>query len=122
MPRVASSTASALSICSPRTTTSGFAARPKPLSTAPTCEPWRRGRNRTATEADRQLLAPRRHPAPAYFLRRPRPRGRPLPPTGEPGVWYASSREQGAWAELFRHFVDEGVDPFEVRRRVGRVS
>jgi len=25
-------------------------------------------------------------------------------------------------AELFRHFVDDGVDPFEVRRRVGRVS
>ena len=24
--------------------------------------------------------------------------------------------------ELFRHFVSEGVDPFEVRRRVGRVS
>jgi RES domain-containing protein len=42
--------------------------------------------------------------------------------TGEPGVWYASNREQGAWAELFRHFVSEGVDPFEVRRRVGRVS
>jgi hypothetical protein len=37
-------------------------------------------------------------------------------------VWYASSREQGAWAELFRHFVDDGVDPFEVRRRIGRVS
>jgi RES domain-containing protein len=42
--------------------------------------------------------------------------------TGESGVWYASNREQGAWAELFRHFVSEGVDPFEVRRRVGRVS
>jgi hypothetical protein len=42
--------------------------------------------------------------------------------TGEPGVWYASNQEQGAWAELFRHFTDEGVDPFEVRRRVGRVS
>jgi RES domain-containing protein len=42
--------------------------------------------------------------------------------TGEPGVWYASNREQGAWAELFRHFVDDGVDPFEVKRRVGRVS
>jgi RES domain-containing protein len=42
--------------------------------------------------------------------------------TGEPGVWYASSQEQGAWAELFRHFLDDGVDPFEVRRRVGRVS
>lgn len=41
---------------------------------------------------------------------------------GEPGVWYASNREQGAWAELFRHFVDDGVDPFEIRRRVGRVS
>jgi RES domain len=41
---------------------------------------------------------------------------------GESGVWYASNREQGAWAELFRHFIDEGVDPFEVRRRVGRVS
>lgn len=41
---------------------------------------------------------------------------------GESGVWYASNREQGAWAELFRHFVDEGIDPFEIRRRVGRVS
>jgi len=38
---------------------------------------------------------------------------------GEPGVWYASSREQAAWAELFRHFVDEGIDPFEIRRTVG---
>jgi hypothetical protein len=37
-------------------------------------------------------------------------------------VWYASSQEQGAWAELFRHFLGEGVDPFEVRRRVGRAS
>lgn len=41
-----------------------------------------------------------------------------------------ASRESGthrtkskvAWAELFRHFVDDGVDPFEVRRRVGRVA
>jgi len=41
--------------------------------------------------------------------------------TGELGVWYASSRELGAWAELFRHFVDQGIDPFEIRRRVGRV-
>lgn len=41
---------------------------------------------------------------------------------GEPGVWYASSQEQGAWAEFFRHFLDDGIDPFEVRRRVGRVS
>jgi RES domain-containing protein len=40
---------------------------------------------------------------------------------GGPGIWYASSQEQAAWAELFRHFVDEGVDPFEVRRRVGPV-
>jgi hypothetical protein len=23
---------------------------------------------------------------------------------------------------LFRHFLDDGVDPFEIRRRVGRVS
>jgi RES domain-containing protein len=37
-------------------------------------------------------------------------------------VWYASDLEQGAWAEFFRHFTDEGIDPFEVRRRVGRVS
>lgn len=42
--------------------------------------------------------------------------------SGEPGVWYGSSQEQGAWAELFRHFLDDGVDPFELRRRVGRVS
>ncbi len=39
---------------------------------------------------------------------------------GEPGVWYASNQEQAAWAELFRHFVDDGIDPFELRRRVGR--
>ncbi len=41
---------------------------------------------------------------------------------GGPGVWYGSDREQAAWAELFRHFTDEGVDPFEVRRRVGVVD
>ena len=38
---------------------------------------------------------------------------------GGAGVWYASDREQTAWAELFRHFTSSGVDPFEVRRRVG---
>lgn len=26
---------------------------------------------------------------------------------------------QAAWAELFRHFLDGGVDPFEVLRRIG---
>jgi RES domain-containing protein len=40
---------------------------------------------------------------------------------GEPGVWYASNREQAAWSELFRHFTAASVDPFEVRRRVGPV-
>jgi RES domain-containing protein len=38
---------------------------------------------------------------------------------GGAGAWYASDREQTAWAELFRHFTTDGVDPFEVRRRVG---
>ncbi|HVX21413.1 MAG TPA: RES family NAD+ phosphorylase [Acidimicrobiales bacterium] len=38
------------------------------------------------------------------------------------GTWYASSQEQAAWAELFRHFLGEGVDPFEIRRRVGHVE
>ncbi len=41
---------------------------------------------------------------------------------GGSGVWYASDREQAAWAELCRHFLDEGVDPFEIRRRVGAVD
>lgn len=41
---------------------------------------------------------------------------------GDPGVWYASNQEQAAWAELFRHFIDDGIDLFELRRRVGRVS
>ena len=41
---------------------------------------------------------------------------------GGPGVWYASDQEQAAWAELFRHFLDEGVDPFEVLRRVGAAA
>jgi RES domain-containing protein len=39
-----------------------------------------------------------------------------------PGVWYASDQEQAAWAELFRHFLGEGVDPFEVLRRIGAVD
>jgi hypothetical protein len=40
--------------------------------------------------------------------------------SGGNGVWYASDQEQAAWSELFRHFTDAGVDPFEVRRRTGR--
>src|SRR5260370_31448816 len=40
---------------------------------------------------------------------------------GGPGVWYASSSEAGAWAELFRHHEPGGVSPFEVRRLIGRV-
>ncbi len=40
---------------------------------------------------------------------------------GGAGVWYASSSETGAWAELFRHHEQGGVSPFEVRRLVGRV-
>lgn len=39
-----------------------------------------------------------------------------------PGACDASDQEQAAWAELMRHFLDEGVDPFEVRRRVGRIQ
>lgn len=41
-------------------------------------------------------------------------------PSGGAGVWYASSNERGAWAELFRHWGTDEVSPFEVRRRVGR--
>ncbi|MHB8263438.1 MAG: RES family NAD+ phosphorylase [Acidimicrobiales bacterium] len=41
---------------------------------------------------------------------------------GRLGVWYASNREQVAWAELFRHFASDAIDPFEVRRRVGHVD
>lgn len=37
-------------------------------------------------------------------------------------TWYGSRTERGAWAELFRHFLDDGVSPFEVLRRVGRVD
>ncbi len=40
---------------------------------------------------------------------------------GGPGVWYSSSSETGAWAELFRHHEPGGVSPFEVRRLIGRV-
>lgn len=36
-------------------------------------------------------------------------------------AWYASDREQGAWAELFRHN-HEMVSPFEMRRRIGAVT
>jgi RES domain-containing protein len=37
-----------------------------------------------------------------------------------PGVWYASSSENGAWAELFRHHEPGGVSPLEVIRRIGQ--
>ena len=42
--------------------------------------------------------------------------------TGDPGVWYGSSMERGAWSELLRHWSSVGVSPFEVRRRVGRAT
>ena len=41
---------------------------------------------------------------------------------GDPGIWYASSTERGAWAELFRHWGQGEISPFEVRRRVGRAK
>lgn len=40
--------------------------------------------------------------------------------TGEPGCWYSSLSERGAWAELLRHWGQEEVSPLEVIRRVGR--
>lgn len=39
----------------------------------------------------------------------------------EPGLWYASSRERSAWAELARHTTSPDLSPFQLRRRVGRV-
>ena len=39
---------------------------------------------------------------------------------GDPGIWYASSSENGAWAELFRHHETGGISPLEVIRRIGR--
>jgi RES domain-containing protein len=39
---------------------------------------------------------------------------------GGAGVWYASSSEDGAWAELFRHHEAGGVAASEVVRRIGR--
>jgi len=40
---------------------------------------------------------------------------------GDPGAWYASSKQRAAWAELFRHLGSGRLLPSEVRRRVGRV-
>lgn len=34
---------------------------------------------------------------------------------GGPGAWYASLTERGAWAELFRHWGQHELSPFEVR-------
>jgi hypothetical protein len=41
---------------------------------------------------------------------------------GDPATWYASVTEQDAWAQFFRHHPGGGVDPFEVRRRVGEAQ
>ena len=41
---------------------------------------------------------------------------------GGPGIWYASSSEKGAWAELFRHHEPGSVSPLEVIRRIGRAQ
>ena len=37
-------------------------------------------------------------------------------------MWHASSTERGAWAELFRHWGEQEISPFEARRRVGRAE
>ena len=36
-------------------------------------------------------------------------------------TWYGSSSEDAAWAELFRHYAEKDIDPFEVIRRIGTV-
>jgi len=38
---------------------------------------------------------------------------------GDSATWYSSVTEQDAWAQFFRHHPGGGVDPFEVRRRIG---
>lgn len=38
----------------------------------------------------------------------------------DPGTWYSSLTEHGAWAEHIRHHPAGGVSPMEVRRRIGR--
>lgn len=40
---------------------------------------------------------------------------------GEPGAWYASSKERTAWAEMLRHLKSGRLSASEVRRRIGRV-
>lgn len=40
---------------------------------------------------------------------------------GESATWYSSLTRDGAWAELFRH-TKGGIDPAQIRRRIGRVS
>jgi RES domain-containing protein len=37
-------------------------------------------------------------------------------------VWYASTTELGAWAELLRHHTSSELSPFEIRRRIGRAQ
>lgn len=47
----------------------------------------------------------------------------PFNQVGEPGVLYTClTTERGAWAELFRHWEQDDISPFEVRRRVGRAK
>jgi hypothetical protein len=36
-------------------------------------------------------------------------------------TWYGSSSEDAAWAEFFRHYAEQDIDPFEVIRRIGTV-
>lgn len=38
---------------------------------------------------------------------------------GDQATWYSSLAEHDAWAQFFRHHPGGGVDPFEVRRRIG---
>lgn len=35
-------------------------------------------------------------------------------------VWHQTRTERGAWAELFRHWGQDEISPFEIHRRVGR--
>jgi hypothetical protein len=41
---------------------------------------------------------------------------------GQRPVLYASDSERAAWAELLRHHQSPELDPFHIRRRVGRLE
>lgn len=109
----------------PRSSSAGSSRRRQRSSSSRRRRVVRRGRIRLSSDVARRRLtaivwrhvSPQRH---LLDLLDPAPYPGRYHRQSDPGTWYSSLTEHGAWAEHIRHHPAGGVSPLEVRRRIGR--